>query len=245
MRSTILILLFLTNIVFGQSHWYVAAKNGLNFREEPNPNSKVIQLLPYGTKLLTKYPKTYTEYTTGNFIGCWWEAEYQNKKGYVFEQFMFPFPPPDTNHNSLYSYITSFPIAFGPVENNDGNIDGDLKGEIVKTYMTTNGILYYESYANEFGSFVCMLPGFNIFRAFHLIRLFPDVKKLLGKDDNFPIKERSIQINEIETFSITLVKSGSWVIGITLRKEGDGYPEQIKIISAGGEIIIIDEGGSV
>lgn len=245
MKRIAVIIPFLFGVLFGQNQWYIAAKSGLNLREKPDPKSPVVQLIPYGKSIKTKYPENYVEFETENFKGSWWEAEYDGKKGYVFSEFVFSIPPPDPNHHSLEDYIKSFPLACGPVSSETvGTVDG-LGSETTKRYLTMNGIHYYEVNGYEYGSFVCILPSFSIYRAFHLLRMFDKIKKTFGANDDFPLTNLSTKLDELETFTFKITREGNWISKIELRWEGDGYPEQINVYFVGGEIVIEMESGSI
>ncbi|HYH16795.1 MAG TPA: hypothetical protein VD794_16300, partial [Flavisolibacter sp.] len=57
MKKLLLLFLLITSLhAWAQDGpFYIAARNGLSLREQPNAASKLITKIPYGEKVMTKY----------------------------------------------------------------------------------------------------------------------------------------------------------------------------------------------
>ena len=66
---------------------YVLAVSGLNLRESPDLNGKVVAKVPFGQKV--KFLEdTGQELTVGNLSGHWTKVQYQGKVGYLFDAYL-------------------------------------------------------------------------------------------------------------------------------------------------------------
>src|SRR5262249_53931775 len=74
---------------------YVAAKTGLSIREKPEVNGKVLDKIPYGTKVEVSmdYDQEKTISVEG-MKGYWRKVKYNNKTGYIIDSYLFPYAPP-------------------------------------------------------------------------------------------------------------------------------------------------------
>ena len=88
-----ILLLILTNYIFGQQIQYVNAENGLIVREKPETGSERIGKLEYGTRINnikeTEFDLTIKD-GDKNISGKWVEIQEidGNQKGYVFNGFL-------------------------------------------------------------------------------------------------------------------------------------------------------------
>ncbi len=68
----------------------VIAISGLKIREQPNQQSKVLGIVPYGKKITRLVKNTnlaYPEFTKDSIIGNWEKIKYANIEGYAFNAF--------------------------------------------------------------------------------------------------------------------------------------------------------------
>src|SRR5687768_2812469 len=90
------------SFLFGQKNqtFYVAAPAGLSLREEPNKDSKRLELLPYGTQLenVTRneygWAESFNHEVIDGYESEWIQIKYNNKTGYLFKGFTLPVPTP-------------------------------------------------------------------------------------------------------------------------------------------------------
>ncbi|MCL1865312.1 MAG: SH3 domain-containing protein [Spirochaetes bacterium] len=71
---------------------YVAAKSGLNLRSTPDKSSKIITLIPFGTKVTIEKSDGKEIFLDGRY-GKWVNVKYDNKTGWVFSGFLCDFKP--------------------------------------------------------------------------------------------------------------------------------------------------------
>lgn len=85
---------------------YVWAINGMNFREEPKPDGKIISLLPYGAEIEVmkqsskieyiynfQVPKKYKDNEQITLNGYWLKIKVGDKVGYIFDKLCLTYKP--------------------------------------------------------------------------------------------------------------------------------------------------------
>ena len=102
-------MLFLSLNLFAQTGvFYVAAKSGLSIREKPGANEKVIDKIPYGTKItLPQDDGEWISVRTEGMFGFWRKVKYNNKTGYIVGSYLFPVPPPKSTETTMPSAKSS------------------------------------------------------------------------------------------------------------------------------------------
>ncbi len=109
------ICLFFSSIAFLSAQrnqtLFVATPSGLSLREQPNKESKRIELLPYGflieniAKDENGWPKSYNPQTIDGYESDWIKVTYNGHTGYIFRGYTIPIPPPKESDTSLLKYI--------------------------------------------------------------------------------------------------------------------------------------------
>jgi hypothetical protein len=96
-----LIILFLaifTNVFSENPLAYtVMCEKGLNLRIQPDPQSEILEILPFGSMIYshhafyskTRFKERYKSYEINGIKGYWIDAEYRGKKGYVFSPYLY------------------------------------------------------------------------------------------------------------------------------------------------------------
>lgn len=82
--------------VVEEGYVYISSEVGLNMREEPNTNSKVLAIIPYATKISVLLEKT-----------GWIETEYQNEKGWISADYTTK-ENPLVYENTTYGFSLTF-----------------------------------------------------------------------------------------------------------------------------------------
>src|SRR5688500_12321252 len=88
----VIVMMVFSTPVFAQTNvQYVAIKTGLNMRDKPDANAKIVEKIPYGTKisLLDNNEEMFTIRTEG-MLGYWRKVKYNNKTGYIIDSYLFP-----------------------------------------------------------------------------------------------------------------------------------------------------------
>jgi hypothetical protein len=107
-RLVFFILLFVGQYCLAQNQYIVLAERGLNVRESPDRNSKILAYLPYGKVVNSSvYGYHFDESslppgvcdTIDSIIGNWIDVQYDNISGYAFSPFLYVF-------NDLYKIDT-------------------------------------------------------------------------------------------------------------------------------------------
>src|SRR5690606_8477950 len=81
---------------------YVTAVSGLTLREEPNLQSKKLDVMPLGTKVKIITTNEENTMSVGGIDGAMDEIEYNGQKGYAFNGFLSKFSPPGEGASSKY-----------------------------------------------------------------------------------------------------------------------------------------------
>jgi uncharacterized protein YgiM (DUF1202 family) len=177
--------------------YYVAAKSGLSIREKPDPASKVLDKIPYGTKVTTLDEEgEWKEIVTENMTGYWKKIKYNNKTGYIVDSYLLPWAPPKlASVKDLKQYLAQNAAPSGPkTVTKSGTMEQITEGgwELTKQ-VYKNGGEYHQYYAYEYNSDTYFLPGFSIQQGFLLCRLIPEFKEVFGEKEEFPVTGKTFK----------------------------------------------------
>ena len=181
---------------------YVAAKTGLSIREKPEAGAKVLDKIPYGTKItVLEYGEEKKSITTEGMLGYWQKVKYNNKTGYIIDSYLFPWAPPKlATIKEFKNYLAQVTVPFGgKLVTKSGTMNNIEEGgwQLTKQ-LYKNGAEWHETMGYEYGSDVYFLPGFSIQQGFVLLRLIPDFKEIFGEKDEFPTENKKFKKGEIE-----------------------------------------------
>jgi hypothetical protein len=221
-------LLFTCSLLYSQT-MYVAAKSGLSIREKPELGAKVLDKIPYGTKVVPKYIDEGVEakeVIVEGMNGYWKKVTYNNKTGYIIENYLFPWPPPKLNTaKEIKDYLKQVTTPLGPtLKVNSGSMNNISEGGwALDKQFYKNGAEHHVSSGYEYGGDIYILPGFNMTQGFLLARLIPEFSEVFGEKDEFPIENKKFKRGERE-INLKVSKAN-------LGEEYKGYPfiEKISI----------------
>lgn len=181
---------------------YVAAKTGLSIREKPEVGAKVVDKIPYGTKItLLDFEQEKIGITTEGILGFWGKVKYNNKTGYIVDSYLFPWPPPKlTTVKEMKNYLAQVTVPFGgKLLVKSGNMNNvEEGGWQVTKQLYKNGAEWHEHLGFEYGSDVYFLPGFSLQQGFLLLRLIPEFKEVIGEKDEFPSESKTYKKGEVD-----------------------------------------------
>ncbi len=191
--------------------FYVGAKTSLSMRETPDAAGKVLEKIPYGTKVTTLEEEgEWKEITTESMMGYWRKVKYNNKTGYVVDNYLLPWPPPKlATVKELKQYLAQISVPAGAkvvTKNGTMNEITESGWELTKQ-LYKNGSEYHQFYAYEYGSDTYFLPGFTLQQGFLLCRLIPEFKEVFGEKDEFPTADKKFTKDGRE-YEIKLIKNG-------------------------------------
>ena len=189
---------------------YVAAKTGLSIREKPDANAKVLDKIPYGTKIfLIDEDGAWKDFIAEGLTGYWRKVKFNAKTGYIVDSYLFPWPPPKlATVKDMKQYLVQVAGLFGQkVVTRSGTMKQLTESgwELSKQFYK-NGAEYQEFLAYEYGSTHYFLPGFTLQQGFLLCRLIPEFKEIFGEKDEFPTASKKFKKGEIE-YDIELRKT--------------------------------------
>jgi len=188
---------------------YVAAKTGLSIREKPQTGAKVLDKIPYGTKItLLESDEEWVSIITEGMQGYWKKVQYNNKTGYIIDSYLMPWPPPKlVTVKEMKNYLAQVTVPFGAklvVKAGTMNNIEDGGWQINKQ-LYKNGAEWHETIGYEYGGDTYFLPGFSMYQGFLLLRLIPEFKDIFGEKDEFPIESKTFKKGEVE-YTITVNK---------------------------------------
>ena len=191
---------------------YVAAKTGLSIRENPETDAKVIDKIPYGTKItLLEYGEEKKSITTEGMQGYWQKVKYNNKTGYIIDSYLFPWAPPKlSTAKEMKNYLSQVTVPFGgKLRIKSGTMNNIEEGgwQLTKQ-LYKNGAEWHQGSGWEYGSDTYFLPGFTLQQGFLLLRLIPEFKEIFDEKDEFPTESKVYKKGEVE-YSLTVDKK-SW-----------------------------------
>jgi Bacterial SH3 domain len=182
--------------------YYVAAKSGLSIREKPDANAKVLDKIPYGTKVTTIDEEgDWKDIVTENMTGYWKKVKYNNKTGYIVDSYLLPWAPPKlATIKDMKQYLAQNAAPSGPkTVTKSGSMQQITESgwELTKQ-VYKNGGEYHQFYAYEYNSDTYFFPGFSIQQGFLLCRLIPEFKEVFGDKDEFPLTSKTFKKGERE-----------------------------------------------
>lgn len=204
-------LLFVSFVLFAQQHgtMYVAAKTGLSMRETAAASAKVVEKIPYGSKVIfVEEDGDWKEIITEGLTGYWRKVKFNNKTGYVVDSYLFPWPPPKLNTTKdLKQYLAQVATPFGQqlITRSGKTEEITESGWELTKQLYKNGAEYQQFSGYEYGSDTYFLPGFGLQQGFLLCRLIPEFKEVFGEKDEFPTANKKIKKGERE-YEIQLIK---------------------------------------
>jgi Bacterial SH3 domain len=220
--------LFVGAVVFYSMHvaaqeteLYVAAKTGLNIREKPDVNAKVLDKIPYATKITLKDTgEEAKKINTEGLTGYWKKVTYNNKTGYIIDSYLFPFAPPKATVKTMKEYLDQLSAPFGAklvVKSGDEETGSETHKQLYK-----NGGEWHEFHGYEYGSATYFIPGFTVQQGFLLVRMIAEFNEAIGEKDEFPVKDKTYK-KENREYSIKIEKETitdvPWIKKISLEFE--------------------------
>lgn len=189
---------------------YVAAKSGLSIREKPDPSSKVLDKIPYGTKItLISDTLELKNLTTEGIVGYWQKVKYNNKTGYILDSYLFPWPPPKlATVKEMKNYFAQVTLPFGSklvIKSGRLNNYAEMDGWEITKQLYKNGAEWHHYSGYESGSDAYFLPEFSMEQGFLLLRLIPEFKDVFGEKDEFPTENKTYKKGDIE-YTLTVSK---------------------------------------
>lgn len=208
---------------------YVAARTGLSIREKPEIGAKVLDKIPYGTKItLLEMDQERISVKTEGMMGYWGKVKYNNKVGYIIDSYLFPWPPPKLAVvKDMKGYIAQVTTPFGgKLITKSGSMNNiEEGGWELRKQLYKNGAEWQQFLGYEYGSDAYFLPGFSMQQGFLLLRLIPEFKEVFGEKDEMPTESKKFKKGEIE-----------YEVTVTSQNFGEGFQwiEKIKVEYADG-----------
>lgn len=203
-RSIFCLLLLVSMRLAAQQYgtFYVAAKTGLSMRENPDAAAKVLDKIPYATKItIIQSDEELKSMVTEGITGYWQKVKYNNKSGYILDSYLFPWAPPKlATVKEMKNYFAQTTTPFGAkLVVKSGSMTNITEGgwELHKQ-LYKNGGEWHQFLGYEYGSNTYFLPGFTLEQGFLLLRLIPEFKELFSEKDEFPSKTTTIKKGEVE-----------------------------------------------
>lgn len=192
------------NMAAQENALYVAAKNGLNIRDKPDVNAKVLDKIPYGTKIsLQEAGEESKRISTEGLTGYWRKVTYNNKTGYIIDSYLFPMAPPKTTVRTMKEYLSQLSAPYSSVLTvKNGN---EETGYQVSKQLYKNGAEWHEFQGYEYGSATYFIPEFTMQQGFLLVRMIAEFSGAIGEKDEFPGKDKTYKKEDRE-YSIKVEK---------------------------------------
>lgn len=166
---------------------YVAAKTGLSIREKPSADAKVLDKIPYGTKItLLDTDEELKPIKTEGFNGMWQKVTYNKKTGYIVDSYLFPVAPPKAGTKTMKEYFGQISTTHGnELVIKNGQINFETDGSQTTKQLYKNGTEWSEFQGYEYSSMAYFIPEFTIQQAFLLVRLIPEFSIYIGEKQEF------------------------------------------------------------
>lgn len=175
--------------------YYVAYRAGLSMRDKPDVAAKVIDRIPYGTKIVTLDDGAWKEINTEGIVGYWRKVKYNNKTGYIIDNYLLTWPPPKITVTKMTQYLMQVALPHGQkLVVKSGTKEQLTEGgwELHKQ-LYKNGAEWHSYSGYEYGSDTYFLPNFSLEQAFILLRLIPEFRMVFDEDDSYPVANKTIK----------------------------------------------------
>jgi len=228
--------------------YYIAARNGLSLREQPDVSAKLITKIPYGQKVAIKHiPDGEHSYSAEGLNGNWVATTYNGKTGYIVDNFLLPTPPPKPGVNDLKQYLEQLSAPAGvPVEikRSIAELEGGYSS--LKKQLFKNGAEYHLHTGYEAHTYTFFLPDYTLQEAFVLLRFLPEYKTAFDSNDAFPAASKVIKRGdtevEIKVDKEAFVEGEERVIRLRYFYE-QGALYDIDVFELGNQVVISVSGG--
>lgn len=251
MRILFLLFFVSTSIVLNaqlSDVMYVAAKTGLSMREKPEAGAKVMEKIPYGSKVnFVNTDEEWVPIVTEGMNGYWRRVKFNNKTGYVVDSYLFNSPPPKlATVKEMKQYLAQLSQPFGAkLVVKSGSMSQITEGgwELHKQ-LYKNGAEWHEAMGYEYGSDTYFIPGFTVQQGFLLLRLIPEFSNIFSEKDEFTSVSKKIKKGEIE-YDIKIEKpteESYWIDKMTISYE-DGAYYKIEIFQTDFQLVIFYSSG--
>jgi hypothetical protein len=223
MKNIFLCLMMLSSfILLAQDNArYVAAKTGLNIREKPDINAKVLDKIPYASKIiLTETSEEAKKIISEGLTGYWRKVTYNNKTGYIIDSYLFPFAPPKAGLKTMKEYLLQLADPFGSELVTKGGNE-EVGYELHKQFYK-NGAEHHQFQGYEYGSVTYFLPDLTMQEGFLLLRMLPEFSEVVGEKDVFPTSNKTFKKGETEyriKVEKELISDVPWVKKISIEFE--------------------------
>jgi Bacterial SH3 domain len=243
----ILLLFFVvcTNLLFAQTHTaWVAAKSGLSIREKPSTTAKVLDKIPYGTKIsILNTDEELVAVVTEGMHGYWEKVRFNNKTGYIVGSYLFPVAPPKlATVKGMADYFKQVYTPFGNklVVKSGAQENIEEGGHELQKQLYKNGAEWHRFMGYEYGSYTWFFPDFTLYNGFILLRLIPEFNEIFEENEAFPTESRTIKKGERE-YSITVEKEmlgdHPWYKRISISYE-DGAIYEVQLYMLENQLVI-------
>lgn len=243
-KMILLLLLFFTIKLTAQERtMYVVAKTGLNIREKPEVNAKVLDKIPYATKIVWQESgENAKKIITEGLTGYWRKVTYNDKTGYIIDSYLFPAVPPAAGTKTLKDYLAQISVLFGDnlVVTKGAMENVEEGGSQLSKQLYKNGAEWHEFQGYEYNSMMYFVPGVTMQQAFLLVRLIPEFAEYISEKDEYITankklkkKDRDYEYKvEKETFGDT-----PWINKITIGFE-DGAIYKFEMFQTDAQVVI-------
>ncbi len=227
---------------------YVAAKTGLSIREKPDAGAKVLDKIPYGTKItLIDEDGDWKDIVTEGLTGYWRKVKHNNKTGYIVDSYLFPWPPPKlATVKDMKQYLMQVAGLFGQKLVTRSGTTKQLteSGWELSKQLYKNGAEHQLFLAYEYGCDTYFLPSFSLQQGFLLCRLIPEFKEIFGEKEEFPTASKKFNKGGLE-YEIELRKtvdepeySGPYTIEKIRIGYADGASYQFEMFIIENQLVI-------
>jgi uncharacterized protein YgiM (DUF1202 family) len=244
----VLCFIFFSSIAHAQEAvMYVAAKSGLSIREAPGISAKVIDKIPYGTKITASYKYDTAMVNTEEIESYWAKTNYKGKSGYIVSAYLLPLPPPGAKIKTMKEWLAQITTPAGPAFFlKKGSPEEDRFFQL-KKQQYKNGCEYHQASYYEAGYDSYFIPQFTLEQGFILLRLIPEFKYVFGSTDVFPKENKKVknkkELGEGETvIRVEKFPESNMVTKISVEYE-DGASYSFEMFELNGQLVVYFGGG--
>lgn len=222
------ILLLVTGMHADPNYQYVIAEGGLNLRESPDQNSKILLKIPDSHKVEILNEEDSLPITEINYIpGKWIRIKYQEYSGYVFNSFLLPIKPPRVNFSNLSVYLSNNlnKISTNKYLSRIGSHYDEKEKIYFDKIIFSNQIIFTSGYNGGEGLIECIEGNyFSTVNYYQIARRYWKFRKLntlfpfgsLYNEIKYSITKNNVRLDKISHFLYVENKKERKIEGISI-----------------------------
>lgn len=241
MKQLLFIIFLFATIHVQATTKYVAVKSGLRVRAQPDINSEVLTVLPYGSEVIDTLHSSANLVIVNHQHTYWIPVQTEKGLGYVAEAYTLPFPPPRQGVEGIYQ-IEQYLLQITEPLYIDTIVYYDSFNYSNRT-LYKNGILLNVANSEARDYVSIMIPEMTIQKAYMLMGNFRDFRYEYPADGEFPQNTDHYYYTEKHDKVFFSTEGGRDGMGIGRLIINESIFGIIEFVQVGSDVVVIYDAG--